>query len=234
MRVLIVEDEPALNRGLVDLLSGAGHTVESVFDGHSAVARGVAGAFDLVILDLMLPGMDGIAVCRQLKAQRPALAVLMLTARGSEEDKVRGLLGGADDYVTKPFGARELLARVTAFERRIRASGASEPERIEADGCEIDLGRCEALRSGTRIQLTAREARILRLLYHHRARAVSRAELLEQIWGTPGDLPTRTVDATIANLRQKIERNSATPHIVVTVKGVGYAWGDGQERADAD
>jgi two-component system response regulator RegX3 len=226
MRVLIVEDEPALNRGLVDLLSGAGHTVESVFDGQAAVARGIAGAFDLVVLDLMLPGLDGIAVCRRLKAERPALSVLMLTARGAEEDKVRGLLGGADDYVTKPFGARELLARVTAFERRLRTGGASEPERVETDGCEIDLGRCEAQREGARIPLTAREARILRLLYRHRARAVSRAELLEQIWGSPGDLPTRTVDATIANLRQKIERNSAAPRIVVTVKGVGYAWGD--------
>jgi DNA-binding response OmpR family regulator len=226
MRVLIVEDEPALNRGLVDLLASAGHAVESVHDGHAAVDRGIAGAHDLVILDLMLPGMDGIAVCRRLKAERPELAVLMLTARGSEEDKVRGLLGGADDYVTKPFGARELLARVTAVERRLRASGASEAERLTADGCEIDLGRCEALRDGQRIPLTAREARILRLLHRHRARAVSRAELLEQIWGSPGDLPTRTVDATIANLRQKIEVDSASPRIVVTVKGVGYAWGD--------
>ena len=228
MRVLVVEDEPALNQAVADLLRRAGHAVESVHDGAAAVERGTGAGFDLVVLDLMLPRMDGIEVARRLKSRIPALHILMLTARGSEEDKVRGLMSGADDYVTKPFGARELLARVAAIERRLRMAGSSsEPERLRADGCEIDLGRCLAERNGERIPLTARESRILRLLHHHRARAVSRAELLEQIWGTPGDLPTRTVDTTIANLRQKIERNPAEPRIVITVKGVGYAWGEG-------
>jgi two-component system alkaline phosphatase synthesis response regulator PhoP len=226
MRVLVVEDEPGLNRALVDLLEGASHTVEAVTDGHAAVARGAEGSFDLVLLDLMLPGLDGIEVCRQLKMRRPALYIIMLTARGSEDDKVKGLTTGADDYVTKPFGARELLARLEAVARRIQ-SDHPRNEILIADGCRIDLGRCRAKRKGKTVSLTAREAGILRVLHHHRARAVTRAELLEQVWGSPGDLLTRTVDMTIANLRQKIERNPAEPKIVATVKGIGYAWGEG-------
>jgi two-component system alkaline phosphatase synthesis response regulator PhoP len=226
MRVLVVEDEPGLNRALVDLLEGASHTVEAVTDGRVAVARGAEGSFDLVLLDLMLPGLDGIEVCRQLKMRRPALYIIMLTARGSEDDKVKGLTTGADDYVTKPFGARELLARLEAVARRIQ-SDQPRNEILNADGCRIDLGRCRATRKGKTVSLTAREAGILRVLHHHRARAVTRAELLEQVWGSPGDLLTRTVDMTIANLRQKIERNPAEPKIVATVKGIGYAWGEG-------
>jgi DNA-binding response OmpR family regulator len=144
---------------------------------------------------------------------------------------VGGLDAGADDYVTKPFAAKELLARVEAFARRA-STRPPESEEIHVDGCRLDLGRCTALRSGEaqeaaqEVVLTAREASILRWLHHNRARAVSRAELLERVWGAPGDLRTRTVDMTIANLRQKIERDPRDPRIVVTVKGIGYAWGD--------
>jgi DNA-binding response OmpR family regulator len=179
-----------------------------------------------VLLDLALPGLDGIEVCERLRALREELLILILTARGREDDKVRGLSAGADDYVTKPFGARELLARIEALSRRARRE-APAPEHIEADGCRLDLGRCLAVRSESSISLTAREARILRLLYTNRARAISRAELLERVWGASGRLQTRTVDMTIANLRQKIERDVSEPRIVVTVKGVGYAWGQG-------
>lgn len=224
MKVLIVEDEPGLRTALIDLVGGAGHEVEAVGDGRAAVERGTDSTFDLVLLDLMIPSIDGIDVCKRLRATRPELYILMLTARGSEDDKVTGLGAGADDYVTKPFGARELLARLEAVERR-RANGGSMPERLEADGCELDLGRCSAKRGESEIGLTARETAILRLLYSNRARAVTRSELLEQVWRAPGDLPTRTVDMTIANLRQKIERAPSMPRIVVTVKGVGYAWG---------
>ncbi|MCZ7648557.1 MAG: response regulator transcription factor [Planctomycetota bacterium] len=224
MRVLIVEDEPVLRDGLVDLLRGAGHEVEAVGDGASAAKLGVEKPFDMVLLDLMLPKLDGLEVCRRLKTARPALPIIMLTARGAEEDKVRGLRTGADDYVTKPFGVKELLARVEALARRAQASHV-DPEVIEADGCAFDLGRCVARRDGHEVVLTAREAGILRWMYRHRARAVSRAEFLEQVWGVPGTLETRTVDMAIANLRQKIERDPAHPKIVVSVKGVGYAWG---------
>jgi DNA-binding response OmpR family regulator len=226
MNILVVEDEPGLRAALVDLLGGAGHRVEAVGDGAAAVERGQQISFDLVLLDLMLPKLGGVEVCRRLRALRPSLYILMLTARGAEQDKVEGLRAGADDYVSKPFGARELLARIEAMARRARASGAGELNVLEVDGCHLDLGRCQALRDGQSATLTAREVAILRWLYQHRERAVTRAELLEEVWGTPGDLQTRTVDMTIANLRQKIERDAGHPRIVVTVKGLGYAWGE--------
>jgi len=224
MRILVVEDEPVLRDGLTDLLTGAGHEVAAVGDGASAARRGVEEPFDLVLLDLMLPKLDGIEVCRRLRQAKPAIPVIMLTARGAEADKVRGLRIGADDYVTKPFGAKELLARIGALARRAKAA-PSEPDELEADGCRLDFGRCEAHRGKKTVPLTAREIGILRWLHRHRGRAVSRAELLEQVWAAPGDLETRTVDMTVANLRAKIERDPAAPKIVVSVKGVGYAWG---------
>lgn len=224
MRILIVEDEPVLRDGLVDLLKGAGHNVDTVGDGLTATKRGMDPELDLVLLDIMLPKLDGIEACQRLRKARPGLPILMLTAKGSEEDKVRGLKVGADDYITKPFGARELLARVDAVARRVKAAPA-EPEVLEADGCCFDLGRCDAKRGHKTISLTPREVGIIRWLYRHRARAVSRAELLEQIWGLRSDTETRTVDVTIANLRHKVERDPANPKIIVCVKGIGYEWG---------
>jgi len=225
MKILIVEDEQRLREGLVDLLSAADHEVTAVGDGRSALEVGMADPFDLVLLDLMLPHVDGIEVCRRLRQARPTLPILMLTARGAEDDKVAGFAAGADDYVTKPFGVRELLARIDAFARRASSSPA-EPEIIELDGCTMDLGRHHATRGSETIHLTAREVGILRWLERQNSRAVSRSELLERVWGTSGDLQTRTVDMTIAKLRQKIERDPTEPKIVVTVTGAGYAWGD--------
>ena len=224
MKVLLVEDERTLREGLRDLLAAAGHTVEAVEDGPTGLQRGSSEPFDLVVLDLMLPGMDGIEVCRRLRQIRPELSILMLTARGSEDDKVAGFAAGADDYVAKPFGVRELLARVEAFARRADRQ-PSPDEVVEVAGCTIDLGRHEARRGERIVGLTPREVGILRWLHRHRSRAVSRAELLETIWGASGDLQTRTVDMTIAKLRQKIERDPAEPEIVVTITGAGYAWG---------
>lgn len=225
MNILIVEDEIALRDGLVDLLQGAGHTVAFVSDGVTATKRALDPALELILLDVMLPKLDGIEVCRRIRKTRPGLPILMLTAKGSEEDKVRGLKVGADDYVTKPFGARELLARVEAVARRAQIVPA-DPEIIEAHGCRFDLGRFVAERGRTTITLSPREVGIIRWLYRHRARAVTRAELLEQIWGARSDTETRTIDVTIANLRQKIERDPAAPKIVLSVIGVGYAWGE--------
>lgn len=225
MNILVVEDEPSLREGLVDLLTSEGHVVEAVGDGETALRRGREGAFDLVLLDLMLPRMDGLEVCRRLRDVKPNVGILVLTARGAETDKVVGLKRGADDYVTKPFGTQELLARIDSLGRRLAVEAA--PERVEADGAVFDLGRCVVERDGTTETLTAREANLLRLLHRYRSRAVSRAELLEEVWQAPGDLQTRTVDMCVANLRQKIERDPREPTIVVTVKGVGYAWGDG-------
>lgn len=224
MRILVVEDEQTLREGLIDLLGGDGHEVEAVGDGIEAVEIGTREEFDLVVLDLMLPGMDGVEVCRELRQVRPGVLILMLTARTLENEKVEGLTAGADDYMTKPFGARELLARVQALGRRARTA-PSDPEILENDGCQFDLGRCEAQRDDNVITLTAREAGIIRWLHRHHLRAVSRAELLEQLWSVPGSLETRTVDMTIANLRKKIERDPSNPAIIISVKGVGYAWG---------
>jgi len=229
MRILIVEDEAMLREGLVDVLEGAGYEVVAVADGLAAVEVGVAEAFDLVLLDLMLPGLDGIEVCRRLRLARPSLGILMLTARGGEADKVEGLRSGADDYVTKPFGLRELLARVEAFGRRL-AQVPRSPEVVEADGCVLDLGLCAASRGAERAPLTAREAGILRWLHRHQGRAVTRGELLERVWGASAEMETRTVDVTVSNLRKKIERDSRQPRIIVSVKGVGYTWGPGVAR----
>lgn len=233
MNILVVEDDPMLRDGLVDLLEGAGHQVKAVGDGAAGAQEGRENAYDIVVLDLMLPKIDGIEVCRRLRTVRPALPILMLTARGAEEEKVKGLQAGADDYVTKPFGVHELLARVEALGRRARVA-PSEPEIIEEGGCQFDLGRCLVRRGDEEISLTAREVGILRWLHRHRVRSVSRAELLEQVWGTVGTLQTRTVDMTIAKLRQKIEVDAAHPLIIVTVTGVGYAWGETQLPSSED
>jgi len=219
----VVEDEPGLRDGLVDLLRGDGHDVEAVGDGLAGATRGTSEPFDLVVLDLMLPRLDGIEVCRRLRAARPGMPILMLTARGSEDDKVRGLGEGADDYVTKPFGARELLARVRALGRRAPAA----VDRSDIDGCVLDLARLVVVRGDARVTLTPREAGMLRWLHRHAGRVVPRAEILEQVWGQRGDLHTRAVDMAIAVLRKKVERDPARPRIIVSVKGAGYVWGDG-------
>jgi DNA-binding response OmpR family regulator len=227
VRILLVEDEPGLRDGLIDLLTGDGHAVEAVGDGATAAARGIAEAFDLLVLDLMLPRLDGIEVCRRVRAARPNTPILMLTARGAEDDKVRGLGEGADDYVTKPFSARELLARVRALGRR---GSADVVEVVDVDGACLDLARMTAIRDDARTSLTPREVGIVRLLHKQRGKVVSRSELLENVFGQRGDLQTRAVDMAIAVLRKKIERDPGKPRIIVSVKGAGYAWGEGNER----
>ncbi len=218
----MVEDEPSLREGITDLLAGDGHAVVAVGDGVLGLEAGLREVFDLVVLDLMLPRLPGIDVCRQLRAARPGLSILMLTARGSEDDKVRGLMEGADDYVTKPFSARELLARVRVLGRRTPA-GPSLDE-LTVDGAVIDLARMVVLRGGGQTSLTPREVGIVRWLHRHQDRVVSRAELLEQVFGQRGDLQTRAVDMAIAVLRKKLEVDPAHPTLIVSVKGAGYAW----------
>jgi len=222
VRILVVEDEPSLREGIVDLLSGDGHTVTAVGDGVAGVEAGLRDPFELVLLDLMLPRLDGMEVCRRLRAARPGMPILMLTARGSEDDKVRGLIEGADDYVTKPFSARELLARVRVLGRR--APTSESLDEVQVDGAVIDLARMTVTRGDTRTALTPREVGILRWLYQHKERVVTRAELLEQVFGQRGDLQTRAVDMAIAVLRKKVEADPAKPTLIVSVKGAGYAW----------
>lgn len=223
--MLVVEDELMLREGLVDLLEGAGHEVVAVGDGESAVDIGLRHAFDMAILDLMLPRIDGLEVCRRLRLSRPTLPVLMLTARGGENDKVAGLKVGADDYMTKPFSPRELLARVEVFERRLRTA-PQPPEVFVLLGSTFDLSRGVVSRAGQSDEvLTAREIGILRWLFRHKGRAVTRAELLEHVWGVSPNVETRTVDVTIANLRKKIEPDQKQPILIVSAKGIGYSLG---------
>jgi len=222
VRILLVEDEARLREGIADLLQGDGHLVTAVGDGVAGVEAGLRQAFDIIVLDLMLPRLNGMDVCRQLRAARPGLPILILTARGSEDDKVRGLVEGADDYVTKPFSARELLARVRALGRR--APVDESIDEVQLEGGVIDLARMTVVRGSQRIPLTPREVGIVRWLYRHRDRVVSRAELLEHVFGQRGDLQTRAVDMAIAVLRKKLEADAGHPMLIVSVKGAGYAW----------
>jgi DNA-binding response OmpR family regulator len=222
VRILLVEDEASLRDGIVDLLEGDDHAVTAVGDGVTGVETGLREPFDLVVLDLMLPRLDGVEVCRRLRAARPGMPILMLTARGSEDDKVRGLVEGADDYVTKPFSARELLARVRVLGRR--APAGESLDEVHVDGAVIDLSRMVVVRGDQCVALTPREIGIVRWLYRHKDRVVSRAELLEQVFGQRGDLQTRAVDMAIAVLRKKLETDPAKPTLIVSVKGAGYAW----------
>ncbi len=222
VRILVVEDEASLRDGIVDLLTGDGHDVHAVGDGVAGVEAGLRDPFDLVVLDLMLPRLDGMEVCRRLRAARPGTPILMLTARGSEDDKVRGLMEGADDYVTKPFSARELLARVRVLGRR--APSGDSLDEVHLEGVLIDLARMVVVRGDARTTLTPREVGIVRWLYKHQERVVSRAELLEQVFGQRGDLQTRAVDMAIAVLRKKLEIDPAKPTVIISVKGAGYAW----------
>jgi DNA-binding response OmpR family regulator len=223
VRILVIEDEASLREGIVDLLEGDGHVVTAAADGVTGLESGLRDLFELVVLDLMLPRLDGMEVCRRLRAARPGIPILMLTARGSEDDKVRGLVEGADDYVTKPFSARELLARVRAIGRRVPPGESIDEVRL--DDAVIDLARMAVIREDKFISLTPREVGIVRWLYRHRGRVVSRAELLQHVFGQRGDLQTRAVDVAIAVLRKKLESDPATPTVIVSVKGAGYVWG---------
>jgi len=221
-RVLIVEDDPTVAEVVTRYLEREGFTVESVADGRDAVARADARLPDLVVLDIMLPGLDGLEVCRRLRARAP-IPVVMLTARGSEEDRVLGLDLGADDYVSKPFSPRELTARVKAVLRRA-GSPLEETDRtgtLEYDGLAIDLGAREARVRGELATLTAREFELLAFLAGRPRQVFRRDELLERVWGyTYGD--TSTVTVHIRRLREKIEDDPSSPRRINTVWGVGY------------
>lgn len=227
-RLLIVDDEPAILEGLRDTFSVRGFDVTTATDGDGAFAAATEAAFDAILLDLMLPGIDGFEVCRRLRAAGSRVPIIMLTARGTEDDKIVGLEIGADDYVTKPFSVRELVARIEALLRRaaLPASAASTHGKLAFDDVEIDLHRLEGTVRGSDVRLTPREGEILDYLSRHRTRVVRRDELLTEVWGYPnGTIETRTVDIHMAKLRKKIECDPADPRIVITVRGQGYKLG---------
>ena len=231
-RALIVEDEPSI-REIVRLhLSLAGFETEEVADGHTALHRLRADRFDLVVLDVMLPGVDGVTLCRALRVGGPnqRAGVLMLTARDTEPEKVLGLESGADDYLTKPFGVREFMARVTAVLRRA-SGGPSEPERtstgiVTSADVTLDPERREARVRGNLVVLTKQEFDILYLLASRRGIVFSRAALIAKVWGGDTYVTERTVDSVVSRLRRKIERDPNDPEMLLTAWGVGYKFAD--------
>ncbi len=224
-RILIVEDNTDLAYGLRNNLEIDGHSVEAVESGEEALAYFRAGSAELMVLDLMLPNLDGYQVLRRLRADGHDLPVLILTARTEEADKVLGFRLGADDYVTKPFGVLEVLARVTALLRRTARSSSLRP--LERFGeIEINRGTRTVTRSGGRVELTPMEFELLLALIARRGATASRLELLRDVWGHSAAVVTRTVDTHIAELRRKLERDPAHPVHIVTVRKVGYRWAD--------
>ncbi len=220
-RILIVEDEEAILMALEDDLRLEGYEVESAADGPSGLSMAEKHLYDLIILDVMLPKMDGFEVCRQLRASGVATPVLMLTAKSQEIDKVLGLELGADDYVTKPFSPRELLARVKALLRRGRHAEQELNAFIFGD-VEIDFRKYHAVKAGEQIDLTTREFALLRFLIEHRDEVVDRSDILEKVWDDPASVFPRTVDTHVARLRKKLEDDPANPRHIIGVRGVGY------------
>jgi two-component system alkaline phosphatase synthesis response regulator PhoP len=221
-RILLVEDEPGLVMTLCDRLASEGYRVESALDGASGYEMAMKRAFDLILLDLMLPKKDGLAVCRDLRAHGVAAPVLMLTARGELTDKVAGLKIGADDYLVKPFEMPELLARMEALLRRpagLREGGA---DCVCFGPFRLDFRRSVLLRGEKEVALTAQEYRLLSYLVVRRGELFSRDQLLDAVWGYDSIPSTRTVDVHVAWLRQKIEDNPAHPRRIVTVRRRGY------------
>jgi len=223
--ILIVEDEVDLALGIRDALTHAGFRADVVHDGKLALEYLKKGAFDLVVLDLMLPGMNGLDVLRELRAVRQDTRVLILTALSSEEDLIKGFQAGADDYLSKPCSPRELVARVEAQFRR-RAIDSQPPPRLELPGgISVDLARLEVHRDGQVMALTPREGDILEYLIRHRDRVVTRDDLLLDVWHyKSANVETRTVDIHIVGLRRKVEPDPAKPTLIQTVRGKGYRW----------
>ncbi len=224
-RVLIVEDEVPLAKGLADALRYQGYECDVATDGKAGYESARKGRYDVMLLDVMLPEMSGFEVIRRLRAEGDRTPTIILTAKGSEADRVKGLELGADDYVPKPFALAEVLARVGAQVRRARMD-RGDGETFDAHGVHFDLGRLLAVRDGGEIPLTPREGDILRHLRSRRGNVVTRDEFLLDVWKYKSTLvETRTVDNTLAALRKKIERDPANPEIVLTVRGKGYRWG---------
>jgi DNA-binding response OmpR family regulator len=226
-RVLTVEDDAAIRRGIVDALTFAGYDVLEAADGDAGMEMATKRQFDLLLLDLVLPGPGGFEILEAVRQTRPTLPIIILSARGEEADRVRGLRDGADDYVVKPFSVKELLARVEAVMRRTAERPADIAE-IEIPRGKIDLNRCEVqFDDGERSDLSERELELVRYLAANRGRAISRDELLSNVWRiAPKGVSTRTIDMHIARLREKIELDVTEPAVILTVRGKGYMFGE--------
>ena len=222
MKILVVDDEQVLVKGVKFNLEHEGYTVETAYDGKTAVELARSGDFDLILLDLMMPGVDGLTACMQIRAFSN-VPIIMLTARGEDTDKLLGFEYGADDYVTKPFNILELKARIRALLRR--SGGAQQSARrelIAAEGFSLDPAQRVALRDGEVVELTAKEYDLIELLVKNPRRVYSRESLMDLVWGYTYAGDYRTVDVHIRKLREKLERNPAAPEYILTKWGVGY------------
>ena len=220
-RILVVEDDPAISRGLCDVLVFNGFAADRVADGNAGCEAALGGGYDLVLLDVMLPGMDGFSICREIRRQRPTQPVIMLTAKGSEDDVVTGFSAGADDYVSKPFSLRELMVRVEAVLRR--SGKAVGDESICIGGVQFDGSTLTAAVDQRSDALTRREMDIVVYLFRHRDRIVSRSELLTEVWHyRDPSVETRTVDIHMLKLRKKIAALTGGSGMIQTIRGEGY------------
>jgi len=224
LRILIVEDEAAIRAGLIDVLVYHGYEVDAAGDGHAGLEKALSGIFDLVLLDVMLPGLDGFELCNRIRAADREQAIIMLTARTSDADIIQGLSLGADDYVSKPFSVAQLVLRVQAVLRRARITPGNTARLCLGEGLEVDMANLCGRRGEESVSFTRREVEILQYLHANSDRPVSRDELLNKVWGYARDLDleTRTVDIHIAKLRRKIETDPGAPRYLTTVRGAGY------------
>jgi DNA-binding response OmpR family regulator len=219
--ILVIEDDPALLRGLMDVLVFNGYAVRGVADGREGLQAALERPSDLVLLDLMLPGMDGLAVCRAVRARRPTQAVIMITARGSEGDIVAGFKAGADDYIPKPFSLRELMVRVEAVLRR--AGKAAAGQSVQLGGIRFDAQQLTAAARGRTVEITRREMDLVAYFHRNAGRIVSRGELLTEVWHyADAGIETRTVDIHMLKLRRKIAELTGEERLIATVRGEGY------------
>jgi two-component system alkaline phosphatase synthesis response regulator PhoP len=221
-RILLIEDEPGLVLTLSDLMTVEGYEVESATDGSAGLARASRERFDMLVLDVMLPGMNGLDVCRNLRQRGNDIPILMLTAKTQLTDRVVGLKLGADDYLIKPFEPPELLARIEALLRRVKKEKLTPVMRFQFGNVEIDFEAGEVRKNGAPVSLAAKELDLLRYLIDHRGNVVSREDLLEGVWEYQPGVSSRTIDVHVAWVRQKLEDSPQSPRYIRTVRGVGY------------
>ena len=219
--ILVVEDDPAILRGLLDVFVFNGYSAAGVEDGGQGLVDCLQGNHDLIILDVMLPSVDGFTICKAIRQAKPQQAIMMLTAKGAEDDVIQGFQAGADDYVSKPFSLRELLVRVEALLRRVNKHPAEQS--VTLGPILFDATKLLASSKEQKIEITRREMEIISYLWRHRGRIISKAELLEKVWNYAAtDLETRTVDIHIQKLRKKISHLTGDKPLIVTIRGEGY------------
>jgi DNA-binding response OmpR family regulator len=222
-RALVVEDDSAIRRGVCDMLRFHGFEVSEAADGDEGLEQARSAEVDIVLLDLILPGVLGLEILQQVRNARPTLPIIIMTAKGEEADRIKGLKLGADDYVVKPFSIKELLARIEAVLRR-SPERPSDLKKVNVPGAVVDLGRSEVkFKDGSRSELSEKEVELLGYLARNRGRAISRDEILQRVWRIePRGMDTRTIDMHIARLREKLRDDPGEPAIIMTVRGKGY------------